>query len=42
LVIAACFHDLGIWTDHTFDYLSPSAGLARDYLQRYGLSAWQE
>jgi HD superfamily phosphohydrolase YqeK len=26
--IAAAFHDLGIWTDHTFDYLAPSVRLA--------------
>ena len=25
VAIAACFHDVGIWLDHTFDYLGPSA-----------------
>lgn len=30
--IAAAFHDLGIWTDHTFDYLAPSERLAERYL----------
>jgi HD superfamily phosphodiesterase len=24
LAVAAVFHDLGIWTDHTFDYIAPS------------------
>lgn len=35
---AAAFHDLGIWTDRTFDYLEPSIGLAREYLDQAGLS----
>lgn len=30
--IAAAFHDLGIWTDQTFDYLGPSRQLAHDWL----------
>jgi hypothetical protein len=30
--IAGAFHDLGIWTARTFDYLAPSVRLARDYL----------
>ncbi|MGE8063673.1 phosphohydrolase [Pseudomonas sp. NPDC089569] len=30
--IAAGFHDLGIWTDNTLDYLPPSISLAADYL----------
>ena len=29
LAIAAAFHDIGIWTDRTFDYLPPSVRLAR-------------
>ena len=28
IAIAAAFHDLGIWTDQTFDYLAPSVRLA--------------
>jgi hypothetical protein len=39
--IAAAFHDLGIWTDNTLDYLPPSVHLARHYLdsqQRQDLS----
>jgi hypothetical protein len=34
--IAAAFHDLGIWTDRTFDYLQPSIALATAYLTRTG------
>jgi hypothetical protein len=32
LAVASAFHDIGIWTDGTFDYLEPSAARARDYL----------
>ncbi|MDR3416124.1 MAG: HD domain-containing protein [Nevskia sp.] len=38
--VAACFHDLGIWTDRTFDYLEPSARLAEAHLRRHGLEGW--
>lgn len=31
--IAAAFHDLGIWTDDTLDYLPPSVLLATLYLE---------
>lgn len=30
--LAAAFHDLGIWTDGTFDYLAPSRRLANEWL----------
>lgn len=30
--IASAFHDLGIWTDKTFDYLEPSMNQAKKYL----------
>lgn len=40
IAIAAAFHDLGIWSDGTFDYLPPSVALARDYLHEHGLDAW--
>ena len=40
VVIAGCFHDLGIWTDDTLDYLPPSASAANAYLQGRGLSGW--
>ena len=39
VAIAAAFHDLGIWTARTFDYLEPSAALAAEYLERHGLTA---
>lgn len=32
LSVAVAFHDLGIWTAGTFDYLDPSEALARNYL----------
>jgi len=31
LSIAVAFHDLGIWTNRTFDYLEPSIDLAKAY-----------
>ena len=34
--IAVAFHDLGIWTDLTFDYLAPSERLATAYLEARG------
>ncbi|POY38417.1 phosphohydrolase [Solitalea longa] len=40
--IAAVFHDLGIWTHHTFDYLHPSVALANEYLLRINRVDWQE
>ncbi|UXP30835.1 HD domain-containing protein [Reichenbachiella agarivorans] len=33
LAVAAAFHDLGIWTHNTLDYLEPSADLASEYLR---------
>jgi hypothetical protein len=32
LAIASSFHDLGIWSDHTFDYLAPSIARATEYV----------
>jgi predicted metal-dependent HD superfamily phosphohydrolase len=40
ITLAAAFHDLGIWTDATFDYLPPSNRLANAYLAESGRSAW--
>jgi len=40
VVIAACFHDLGIWTSRTFDYIPPSIALAMTYLREEGLELW--
>ncbi|GGN12177.1 hypothetical protein GCM10010967_55230 [Dyadobacter beijingensis] len=34
--IAAVFHDIGIWTDHTIDYLDPSIAQAARYLRETG------
>lgn len=40
--IAAAFHDLGIWTNRTFDYLAPSIALAVEYLKANGKDHWAE
>jgi hypothetical protein len=42
IAVAAGFHDLGIWTARTFDYLPPSIALARDYLERAGRVDWTD
>ncbi len=36
VMIAAAFHDLGIWTARTFDYLEPSVRLAQAHLAGLG------
>lgn len=41
-VIAGAFHDLGIWTDDTLDYLSPSVVLAKTYLAGRNLAKWSD
>ena len=41
IAIAAAFHDLGIWTHGTFDYLKPSIGLAEAHLDSTGMSRWK-
>jgi predicted metal-dependent HD superfamily phosphohydrolase len=38
LAIAIAFHDIGIWTAHTFDYLPPSVALAHQYLDAHNLT----
>ena len=40
IAIAAAFHDLGIWTENTFDYLAPSQLLARCYLEKNFKASW--
>ncbi|MBO9154760.1 hypothetical protein ACFOTA_21280 [Chitinophaga sp. GCM10012297] len=40
--IAAVFHDIGIWTDHTFDYLAPSIAQLRAYFTETGQEALLE
>jgi len=38
--IAACFHDIGIWTAKTLDYLPPSVVEAARYLRQVDKVAW--
>ena len=38
--IAAAFHDIGIWTAGTLDYLPPSEEAAARYLAASGRDAW--
>ncbi len=40
IIIAGCFHDLGIWASDTFDYLPPSVALAKEYLKQNKLEPW--
>ncbi|MEI8102803.1 MAG: phosphohydrolase [Chlorobium sp.] len=40
IAIAAFFHDFGIWSDHTFDYIAPSQLLARHYLEISDQVTW--
>jgi len=40
VAVAAVFHDLGIWTNQTFDYIAPSAALAREHLANRGMADW--
>ena len=40
ITIAGCFHDLGIWTNGTVDYLPPSIALAKEYLKQRNLEKW--
>ena len=40
IAIAAAFHDMGIWTEGTFDYLGPSVKLATQYLAESSRPHW--
>jgi len=40
IAVASVFHDLGIWTDHTFDYIAPSVSLAREHLTARSRADW--
>ena len=40
IIIAGCFHDLGIWSGNTFDYLTSSIVLAKEYLIENHLQPW--
>lgn len=42
IAIAAAFHDLGIWSDDSFDYLAPSRRLLRVYLAESGRGGWAD
>jgi hypothetical protein len=42
VALAAAFHDLGIWTAHTFDYLAPSITLACNHLECAGHGGWRD
>jgi hypothetical protein len=42
IAIAAAYHDLGIWTDATFDYLEPSKRLACACLESTGNAEWAD
>jgi hypothetical protein len=40
IAIAAALHDIGIWTNGTFDYLEPSTAHAVAHLERTGRADW--
>lgn len=40
IALTAAFHDLGIWTARTFDYIAPSAELASAHLAASDQSLW--
>lgn len=40
--IAAVFHDIGIWTAGTIDYIAPSVKEAKQYLEETGKAKWTE
>lgn len=42
IAMAAAFHDIGIWTDHTLDYLEPSVPPALEQLVVEGRERWAE
>lgn len=40
LIIAGAFHDIGLWTGNTLDYLPPSIEVAQTYLEDNHGEAW--
>lgn len=42
VMLAATYHDLGIWSDNTVDYLPPSVIRGQEYLRQNGLQHWSE
>ncbi len=42
LAIAVCFHDLGLWSDNSIDYIPPSIIRLKQYLSAHALNTWSE
>jgi hypothetical protein len=42
IAVAAVFHDLGIWSEQTLDYLEPSVTLAEQYLVDTRRAMWAD
>lgn len=42
IVIAGCFHDLGMWPNDLVDYLKPSIELAKKYLSENNQEEWSK
>lgn len=42
IIIAAVFHDIGLWSANTFDYLQPSIHEAEKYLIDHNLIDWTD
>lgn len=42
LAIAASFHDIGLWSAHTADYIPPSIVELKQYLSEHKLDQWSE
>ena len=42
IAIAACFHDIGLWSKQTVDYIPPSVIEVKKYLFQQGLNSWTE
>src|SRR5262245_54532203 len=40
IAVAAVFHDLGIWTNDTLDYIAPSVAFAREHLTARAKVDW--
>ena len=40
IAVAAVFHDLGSWTNKTFDYIAPSVAVSGEYLAPQGRAEW--
>lgn len=40
IIIAGCYHDIGIWVNDTFNYLEPSIKLVKEYLKKKDQEHW--